>query len=109
MANWRFSIEVADTFQKAKVGYVSLQEVCREIVSELERIMPLAMLMPDVDEDEIADFIDEFREMAAEAAVDKIDFDTTLAALFDWGDTPLDDDSRMCWVNVAFPKVRKVT
>lgn len=106
MANWLFKIHVADVFQKAKAGDAAPQDVANAIVRELERIAPFVMLHDNLDESELDDLIEDFRELAAEPILRVSDFDLALEQLFDWGDTCLDDEwptKKMCWVNVAFP------
>jgi hypothetical protein len=101
MTDWRFKIDVAESFQKAKTGEVSRQQLAAEIVAQLK---PIAKAMGSSDAG-LQDIIDEFEWLAGAKEVEVDAFDSALEELFDWGDTPLNDSwprRRMCWINVAF-------
>lgn len=93
MAQWQRTLYMADVWDSCDIPLVA-----REATKRLEALAPFS------DEDvefEKQDLIDELRSLAEDPLADNHDFDEVWARVYDWADTPLDNEwngKKVCWV-----------
>jgi hypothetical protein len=99
MAKWQNTLDLADVWDKVDTQEISIQELAGVIAKRLKKIK--RNIPEDLLEDKhfiVEDFIDLSKN---EAATDE-DFNEVMTYLYDWADTPLDDEwngKKVCWIN----------
>jgi hypothetical protein len=97
MANWQNKLDIRDIWEQAQDDEITVQVLAKTIADRLEKI--------NLCEDEGIhlqrdDLVDEFRFFAEESD-SKDEFDYIMSSLYDWGDTPLDNEfngKKVCWI-----------
>lgn len=98
MANWQSKLDIRDVWNQAQDNEISVQELAGTMADRLVDIKPCK------DEeliDERDEIIDELRCLAEEETASKDEFDYIMASLYDWADTPLDNEfagKKACWI-----------
>ncbi|MFL6709257.1 MAG: hypothetical protein ACJ8HI_13725 [Massilia sp.] len=94
MADWQRTLPLKDVWPSRDPRIIAAV-----IAERLSKLAPLAVDHVDEERDEI---VDEFQSIAADPNASTEDFDDVLCRLYDWADTPLDDDKwngkKVCWV-----------
>ena len=106
MANWQFHLNLHDKWDTDDVHEISV-DACEKIENLLKEIRlrqhPVYKEMADALEDILCDF--EIVRNDPDASED--DFNNVLESLYDWGDTPLDNQwggKKMCWIDTTFSR-----
>lgn len=100
MSKWIRRLEIADEWEKASDGEISVSALARVIAEKLKALRPLKGF-DDADE-ERRDLAEQFADAATDTDLSKSEFDDLMSDLYDWADTPLDDNfagKKACWIN----------
>ena len=94
MANWQRKLALKDVWESEDVHLVA-----KMIAKRLREMKPFG---DDYDlDDEKDELADEFEGLSEDKSADTNDFDNVMSSLYDWADTPLDDNwppKKACWV-----------
>lgn len=112
MADWQFKLEFKDFWHKDDLPLVTRSEIVvgriKDLVIEIRqrsdnpRNIKDAFIASDLEDmaDELErDVLPMFEELVETGSDDVENFDTALYYLYEWADTPLESNMKMCWVN----------
>ena len=104
MANWQFHLNLHDKWETDDVHEITA-DACEKITALIgeirQRTNPIYAEMAD----ELEDILCDFEIIRDDPDANEDDLNGVLEALYDWGDTPLDDQwggKKMCWIDTAF-------
>lgn len=103
MAKWQRSLKLNPEWEQCQSGEISRQELAASIARKLKAMRPLPPSDYDAEREELADV---FEDMAEDGDLSEDEFNGVMHDLYDWGDTPLDDNwngKKVCWVDVLSP------
>lgn len=106
MANWQFTLDIQNAWNKAKEDKISSIDLAKEIIIQLKRLRPLIEArysgkMPVVLLDSL---ILQFNKFVAKDEDDNNSFDTIFNDLYNWADMELDTNwppKKLCWVKAV--------
>lgn len=100
MAEWARKLDVSDVWQQAKDYEISIQELSRIVEQRLRAVENIGDHDLDYTKEELAD---EFKDLAEDEEADNEWFNDIWSRLYDWGDTPLDNNQlygkKVCWIS----------
>jgi hypothetical protein len=116
MAKWQFILEFGDFYHLYDIdgdleNRISLQKLAKRVAERIAELVPKVRNgVKFLDEFGFAemgdvleyDILPMFQEISENEHSSVEDFDDALCELYDWADTPLDEDfsgKKMCWVN----------
>lgn len=117
MADWQFKLEFKDLWKGEEAGELSLIDVTKGVVERIGKLLPeiraraartvsadalLASTLEDMADELENDALPMFEELVETENEDTEDFDLALEVLYDWADSPLDNNfggKKMCWIN----------
>ena len=103
MPKWRYTLDIEDSWGKAKDNKITSIELAEEIVKKLEE---LKGRMSSQFCDQAESLIENFKEFIKENDDDDDLFDSLFNELYDWADTDLTpgvwNGSKLCWVKTSF-------
>ena len=104
MANWQFHLNLHDKWDTDDVHEISV-DACEKIEALLKEIRlrqhPIYQELAAVLEDILCDF----EIVRDDLGASEDDLNNVLESLYDWGDTPLDNQlggKKMCWIDTIF-------
>lgn len=99
MANWQRKIVLNPEWELARDGEFSMQHLAAAIAQRLKALTPFS---DDELEEGRQDIIWEFEQISKSDDATTSDIDAAMEALYDWGDTRMDDvwnGRKACWVD----------
>ena len=93
MANWQRTLDVRDVWDSEDVSLIA-----RTAADRLEALKPFTEYNV---EDTRLNLVEELRALAEDPDATTQDFDYVWDAVYDWGDTNLDDNlhgKKVCWI-----------
>lgn len=104
MSNWKYKLRVGQDRRDYENRCITLQELGKCFAAKIRALPCYGKEESQFSSvDEIDDCAREFDHVS-----DVEDFDNILEALYDWGDTVLDDGwprTKMCWIEPTAPSV----
>lgn len=100
MANWQSRLNIGTAWRRHKAGKTTLAELAMSIAGELQSLKPIS----NEPEGERESLIEQFLCFANDDCDDVEDFDGLMEQLYDWADTPLDNEwpgKKVCWVETT--------
>ena len=114
MSAWQFNLNAKDFYHKydnGKDDELSLQELAAKMAESIKALLEEIRAKKGMKASiyQFSDMADElennvlplFEEIAESEDMDVDDFDNAMSDLYDWADTPLDENfagAKMCWV-----------
>jgi hypothetical protein len=100
MANWKYTIDIADAWKEARANKMSVQTLSKILSKEIGKLLTKKSL---VDDTELQDIQIEFDGLSEDKESDWNDFNNVMGELYDWGDTLLVkknfyNDIKQCWI-----------
>ena len=99
MAKWQKSLKIADEWKAAQEKTISTQELATRISVKLGAMVPIK---DDEDlEEQRLELVANFKSFGEDPEGSVDEFDSIMSELYDWADTPLDDQfggKKLCWV-----------
>jgi len=99
MARWQRRLEIAEDWKAAQEKTISTQELAKRLSVKLTALRPITD--DEYLEEQRLEMAENFKAFGegSEGSVDE--FDCMMSELYDWADTPLDDQfggNKLCWV-----------
>ena len=103
MSNWQRELNLLPEWEQAKNREITPSQLAKVIG---ERILALKPFDKHSEEELERVFLGEdFLDMATDPRLRVEDFDIMMESLYDWGDTPLDDNlfggKKVCWIKTS--------
>ena len=99
MTKWMNTLDLTDVWDKAKEGKISIQDLAKVIFYRLPRITNGL----DGDLELERDFLrDDFEDLSENPEVTTEEFNELFDSLYDWGDTYLGENRKVCWIATIF-------
>lgn len=94
MAKWQRTLNLLPEWERAKNDEITVTELGRVTADRLSALRPFGIEYLDTQREELAEQFRDVRDVA--------DFDYAMSELYDWADTPLDNNPfgglKVCWV-----------
>ncbi len=104
MANWQIRLDIKDDWNLASERKISAKELASRVANKLQSLKSIKGF-PEI-EDEKQELIEELLGFSEDPGeLDFNDFDGVMSRLYDWADTPLDNNwprKRVCWIATNF-------
>jgi len=93
---WERTINVALEYQKASSGEISYRDLCAIVAQNLRDLPPCSTKGLEKQKQELIKIFDQ-----ADILISPDDFDERMESLYDWGDTLLGRNKRLCHIKIA--------